>query len=265
VALFADVAAEVRAAVGPLIGTEGGRVELSMGAGGDRTVGIDRLAEDTALAAFGRAAEGGERFSVLSEEVGRRDYGAAFPLVVMDPIDGSLNAKQGVPCYGVMLSLLAGPTVADLRAGYLMNLVNGEEFSAVRGAGAHHNGRPFTPLPRAHQASFEVIALESSPRSLGAAGPLIARSGKLRILGSMAISIAHTATGGFDLFCSPMQARVFDMTASLLVLEEAGGVASDLEGRSLDGLEVGFEVRTTLLAAADPAAHALALEILRGA
>ena len=252
----------MREAAGPLIGTEGGRRELTMGAGGDRTVEIDRLAEDVALAAFGRVAAGGAAFSVLSEEVGRRDFGAPYPMVVMDPIDGSLNAKQGVPCYAVMLSLVGGPTVADLRAGYLMNLVNGEEFSAVRGQGALHNRHALTRLPRTKSDRFEVIALESSPRSLHAAEPLIRRSGKLRILGSMAISIAHAATGGFDLFCSPMKARVFDMTASLLVLEESGGVASDLEGRPLGGLEVGFEVRTTLLAAADPAAHALALEIL---
>jgi myo-inositol-1(or 4)-monophosphatase len=234
--------------VAPLIGTEGGRRELSMGAGGDRTVEIDRLAEEVALAAFERAAAGG----------------ADFPLVVMDPIDGSLNAKQGVPCYSVMLSLLGGPTVADLRAGYLMNLVNGEEFSAVRGRGALHNRRPLVPLPRPDPGRLEVIALESSPKSLFTAERLLRSAGKIRILGSMAISIAHAATGGFDLFCSPMRARVFDMTASVLVLEESGGIATDLAGAPLGGFEVGFEVRTTLLAAADPAAHALALEILSG-
>ena len=247
-----------------LIGTEAGRVELATGAGGDRTVEIDRLAEAVALRAFERASAGGQAFSVLSEEVGHRFYGADYPLVVMDPIDGSLNAKQGVPCYAVMLSLLGGPTVADLRAGYVLNLVNGEDFSAVRGGGALHGGLPLRPLPRADPERIEVVALESSPRSVFAAEPLLKRATKLRILGSMAISIAHTATGSFDVFCSPMQARVFDMTASLLVLSEAGGVATDLEGRSLEGLEVGFKVRTTLLAAADPAAHRMALGILRG-
>jgi len=258
------VAAGVRAAVDPLIGTEAGRRELSMGAGGDRTVEIDRLAEEVALTALEKSAAGGPGFSVLSEEVGRRSFGADFPLVVLDPIDGSLNAKQGVPCYSVMLSVVSGPTVADLVAGYVLNLVNGEEFSAVRGRGALHRGRPLRPLPRTSPDGFEVLAMESSPRSLSAAEPLIRRASKIRIMGSMAISIAHAATGGFDLFCSPLRARVFDMTASVLVLEEAGGVATDLEGRSLGSLEVGFDVRTTLLAAADPAAHALALEVLGG-
>src|SRR5258707_1373597 len=82
--------------------------------------------------------------------------GAGFPLVVMDPMDGSLNAKQGVPCYAVMLSLLSGPTVADLKAGYVMNLVNGEEFSAVKGGGARHRQQPFLPLPRSDPGRLEV-------------------------------------------------------------------------------------------------------------
>ncbi len=250
--------------VSPVIGTEGGRREISTGAGGDRTVEIDRLAEESAMAAFERVASRDPAFSVLSEEIGHRSFGADFPLVVMDPIDGSLNAKQGVPCYAMMLSLLVGPTVADVSAGYVMNLVNGEEFSAVKGGGALHRHRPLLPLPRHNPGRLEVVALESSPDSLFAATPLLRRAQKLRVLGSMALSIAHAATGSFDVFCSPLRARVFDMTASLLVLAEAGGVATDMEGSSLDGLEVGFSVRTTLLAAADPAAHALALDILRG-
>jgi myo-inositol-1(or 4)-monophosphatase len=249
--------------VGPAIGTEGGRQEISTGAGGDRTVEIDRLAEESALAAFEQAADRGLAFSVLSEEAGHRSFGADYPLVVMDPIDGSLNAKQGVPCYAVMLSLLTGPTVADLSAGYLMNLVNGEEFSAIKGGGAQHRNEPLVPLPRRDPRRIEIVAVESSPASLFGATPLLKEAQKVRILGSMALSIAHTATGSFDVFCSPLRARVFDMTASLLLLTEVGGVATDMEGASLDGLEVGFSVRTTLLASADPAAHALALDILR--
>jgi myo-inositol-1(or 4)-monophosphatase len=262
--LFAAVAAEVRAAVAPIIGTEVGREEISTGAGGDRTVEIDRLAEEIGLAAFSRAATGGATFSVLSEEVGHRPFGANYPLVVMDPIDGSLNAKQGVPCYAVMLSLLEGPHIKDLRAGYVLNLVSGDEFTAIRGGGASHNGEPLLPLPRLAADRIEVLALESSPRSLFEAERLVRRATKLRVLGSMAISIAHAATGGFDVFCSPIRARVFDMTAGLLLVKEVGGVATDMQGRPLEGLEVGFAVRTTLLASADPAAHRLALEILSG-
>ncbi len=214
------------------------------------------------MARFEKLAGSGERFSVLSEEVGQRDFGAAYPMVVMDPIDGSLNAKQGVPLYAIMLTLIDGPTVASVRAGYVMNLVNGEQFSAVRGGGAEHNGRRLDPLRRPNLERIALVAMESTPRGILEAAPLLKRAEKVRILGSMAISIAHVATGSFDIFCSPMQSRVFDMTASLLVLTEAGGVATDLAGGSLAELPVGFAVRTTLLAATDARAHALALEIL---
>ena len=210
-----------------------------------------------------RRRRAGERFSLLSEEAGQVNFGAAFPLVVLDPIDGSLNAKQGIPLVGVVLSLLDGPTVADLRVGHVLNLVTGDSFDALKAKGATHNGSPLAALPSRPSGRIELLGLESSPRSLKRAAPLIERSAKIRILGSMALSIAHAATGGFDLFCSPIQARVFDMTASLLVLKESGGVATDMEGRELDGLEASLATRSTLLVASDGRVHELALRILR--
>lgn len=234
-------------------------MEISTGAGGDRTVEVDRLAESIAIDVLEAEARRGARFSLLSEEIGRRDFGAEFPLVLLDPIDGSLNAKQGVPVYAVMASLLDGPAVRDVRAGYVSNLVSGEAWTAIRGGGAWHDGEPLRPLPSVHPGRIELLGLESSTQSLEIAAKLVRHAVKIRILGSMAISIAHTASGGFDVFCSPINARVFDMTASALLLKEAGGVLSDMAGRSLDDLPVGLDSRSTLLAASDPAAHALAL------
>ena len=45
----------------------------------------------------------------------------------------------------------------------------------------------------------------------------------------MALSIAHTAAGAFDAFCAPIPMRVFDMSASLLILAETGGIATDID------------------------------------
>jgi myo-inositol-1(or 4)-monophosphatase len=251
----------VRRAVGPLIGTESGRQVIGQGAGGDRTVEIDRLAEVTALAVLERTARD-RRFSVLTEEAGRLDFGAEQPLVVMDPIDGSLNAKQGVPCFAVMLSLAEGPLLSDLVAGYTLNLVNGETWTAIRGGGAGHRGEPLIPLPRRERWRLEVVGLESSPRSVFSAERLLKKAGKLRILGSLAISLAQAAAGSFDIFCSPMRSRAFDLTAGALMIQEVGGVITDMAGGALDHVPIGLDVRTTLLAAADPDAHRLALRIL---
>jgi myo-inositol-1(or 4)-monophosphatase len=254
----------VRQAVLPLAGTEEGRKQLGMGAGGDRTMELDRAAEATVLSALEKVAGGGEKFSVLSEEVGLRSFGAPFPLVVVDPVDGSLNAKQGIPFFNVMLALLAGPTIGEIEAGSVVNLISGERWTAVKGAGAQHDGRPFRAPSAVHDGRIELLGLESSSRSLKAAEPLVARAAKLRIMGAMALSMAHTAAGGLDVFCAPVPMRVFDMTAGLLIIAEAGGVATDLHGGSLAGLECTLKTRTTLLCAPDRALHELAVGAFAG-
>ena len=86
----------------------------------------------------------------------------------------------------------------------------------------------------------------------------------MRILGAMALSMAHTAAGALDAFCAPVPMRVFDMTAGLLLLSECGGVATDVQGRPLQSLECTLQTRTTLLCAPDAPSHALALRAFAG-
>jgi myo-inositol-1(or 4)-monophosphatase len=206
--------------------------------------------------------ERGEKFSVLSEEAGHRSFGADYPLVLVDPVDGSLNAKQGVPVYGLMLAVLDGPTVDDAFAGLVLNLSTGEEWTAIRKQGAWRAGKRITPLHRSEAGRLELLGLESTPRALKLAQPLVERSGKIRILGSMALSIALTAAGAFDAFCAPLRVRVFDMAASLLLLAEAGGVATDLDGSPLGGLTCDLKTRSSLICAPTRELHAEALRAL---
>ncbi|HEX2648211.1 MAG TPA: inositol monophosphatase family protein, partial [Candidatus Dormibacteraeota bacterium] len=225
----------MRAAVLPLSGTMAGRAPLSVGAGGDTTMELDRAAEAVVFSELNSLAESGERFSILSEEAGHRSFGADYPLVLVDPVDGSLNAKHGVPVFGLMLAVLDGPTLADSYVGLVQNLNTGEVWSAVRGQGARRTDRSLTVLPPSDRGRIELLGLESTPRALTLAGALVERSSKIRILGSMAISLALTAAGGFDVFCAPIPVRVFDTTASLLILRETGGVATDMHGNSIAG------------------------------
>ncbi len=263
--LFSRIGTGVRAAVAPLAGTEAGRKPLTVGAGGDTTVELDRVAEEVVFAELEALRARGERFSVLSEEAGRRSFGADFPLVLVDPVDGSLNAKQGVPLFGLMLAVLDGPTVGDTMAGLVLNLATGEEWSAARGHGVRRAGQQLEQLAGEADHRIELLGLESTPRALQVAAPLIARAGKIRILGSMAISIALVSAGGFDAFCAPIPVRVFDMAASLLLLAEAGGIATNLKGEPIDSLSCDLETRSTLLCAPTAKLHTRALEILKSA
>ena len=252
----------MRDAVLPIAGTAAGRVQFQIGAGGDTTMEVDRAAEMVVFAELEAAAANGEKFSVLSEESGVRALGAPYPLVLVDPVDGSLNAKQGVPVFGLMLAVLDGPTIDDTFAGYVLNLNTGEEWTAIRKQGAWRAGAHLDVIPRQEPKRIQILGLESSPRAIAAARPLVEHANKLRILGSMAISIALTASGGFDVFCAPMPVRVFDTAASLLLLTEAGGVATDMAGNSIGPLPANLERRTTLLCAPTKGLHEEALKIL---
>jgi myo-inositol-1(or 4)-monophosphatase len=261
-AVFESVGARMRTEVAPLLGTEAGRVELGQGAGGDRTVELDRRAEQRAMTELGAIAEGGCRFSLLSEEAGLVDFGAEFPRVLLDPVDGSLNAKRGLPVAAVMFTLLEGPHVEDARAGHVLNLVSGERWGALKGAGATLDDRPLAPMRAASSGRLEVLALETSARSLLLARALVERASKVRLLGSMALSLAHTAAGGMDLFCSPVAGRVFDITASVLMITESGGVVTDLSGAPIGGLVADLTTRSTLLCSAHPDLHRMGLELM---
>jgi len=223
---------------------------------------VDRAAEEVVFTELAAVAGRGEVFSVLSEESGLRSFGADYPLVLVDPVDGSLNAKQGVPVFGLMLAVLDGPTIDDAFAGSVLNLNTGEAWTAIRKQGAWRSGALISVIPREDRKRFQILGLESSPRALKLAQPLVDHSNKVRILGSMALSIAHTASGGFDVFCAPMPVRVFDMAASLLILAEVGGVATDLEGNRIGPLKASLDTRTSLLCAPDEGLHAEALAIV---
>jgi len=223
---------------------------------------VDRAAEEVVFTELAAVAGRGEVFSVLSEESGLRSFGADYPLVLVDPVDGSLNAKQGLPVFGLMLAVLDGPTIDDAFAGSVLNLNTGEAWTAIRTQGAWRSGALISVIPREDRKRFQILGLESSPRALKLAQPLVDHSNKVRILGSMALSIAHTASGGFDVFCAPMPVRVFDMAASLLILAEVGGVATDLEGNRIGPLKASLDTRTSLLCAPDEGLHAEALAIV---
>ena len=262
--IFRAIAAEIRAAVPPLAGTPEGREVIGLGAGGDQTVHLDQLAEGIVVRHVEQAYRSGLRFQLISEELGERDFGGQ-PLVLADPLDGSFNAKMGLPYYAVVLAVTEGDRVADVRVGYVQNLVTGDEFHAIAGAGAFHNGQRLRPaLLPFDGRSIPLVQLDApsgvEPRER--ASPIFARAEKVRQLGSAALNLCYTATGGVTLQITPARVRSFDLAGPLLILREAGGIATDFEGRSIDSVSVRLDARTTLIASLSSRVHAYALELL---
>ena len=222
--------------------------ELGRGAGGDLTVAVDRAAEDAALAVLERLAGEGEGFTVVSEEIGERSYaGGGRWRLVIDPVDGSLNAKRGLPVYAFSVAVADGPSMADVALGYVYDLGNGEEWIARRGGGATVDGVPLggsRPLER-----LQLVALEATrPEHLApAADALTGIAERIRVLGSLALALCHLADGRVDAVASlrPRGARAVDIAAGQLLVREAGSAVAlpdapgpfgaaplDLEGRS---------------------------------
>ncbi len=127
--IFRAIAAEIRTTIPPLAGTPRGREEVGLGAGGDRTIYLDQLAEEIVVRHLEQAYRSGLRFRLISEELGERDFGGE-PLVLADPLDGSFNAKMGLPYYAVVLAVTEGDRISDVRLGYVQNLVTGDEYHA---------------------------------------------------------------------------------------------------------------------------------------
>jgi len=260
------VAADIRAAITPLAGTPQGRDVVGRGAGGDRTVYLDQLAEQIAVRHLEEAYRSGFRFHLISEELGEREFGGP-DLVLVDPVDGSVNAKQGLPYYAVVLAGASGERIKDVRLGYVENLVTGDEFYAIAGQGAFRNGEPLHPIhPAFDGTTFPVVQLDApggvDPRER--ALPIIAKAERVRQLGSAALNLCHTATGGVTLQVTPLPVRAFDLAGPLLILREAGGVATDFDGRPVDDVSVRLDSRTTLLASLSSEAHGFGLRLIGG-
>jgi myo-inositol-1(or 4)-monophosphatase len=261
-AVFDRLAGDVRREAEPLLGTAVGGTEIgTVGAGGDRTLEMDRRAEDVVLDGLRELANDGQQFSVLSEEVGMVQLGAEYPRVVVDPIDGSPNARRGLRMVGVMLSLMEGPCVRDVVVGVTLDLTSGERWSVVRGEGVTHNGQPLQPVRAMSDRQIDVLGLHALPGDLDLAWPLLRSVATFRQFYCMSLSLTYTAAGGIDVFCSPRRARIFDLTAGLLSIREIGGVVSDLTGTSIEDLPVDLETRTTLLCSAHPDLHQLAVRL----
>jgi fructose-1,6-bisphosphatase/inositol monophosphatase family enzyme len=165
-------------------------------------------------------------YRVLSEESGVTGPpgSEAAPVVVVDPLDGSTNASRHVPWFASALCLVDedGPAAA-----LVANHATGERFAAVRGGGAELDGSP-TATSGATDLSASILGVSGLPtHHYGWA--------QFRAMGASAPDICAVACGVTDAWCDMIDDGhgVWDYLASILILEEAGGVATEVFGREL--------------------------------
>src|SRR5437763_8798239 len=203
----------------------------SRGSGGDRTLVIDESAESVVLTELEGLTKQGYRFVALSEERGEIDYGDPGFRVIIDPIDGSLNAKRGLPHHALSIAVADGETMADVAYAFVHDFGPSEEEWARRGEGAWLNGKLLDPAlgeRRGRDGRLEVLGIESAdPRWVAASiGALEDSAYRLRALGTIASSLCQVAAARFDGMVSLRRSRGIDAAAGQLIVREAGGLVS---------------------------------------
>lgn len=259
--VFRNIGASMRNGLSSIVHIEKGRTPLGKGAGGDRTFPIDKWAEDIILEELKKVHRRGESFTLISEELGVRKFGAGEQIVLADPIDGSNNAKNGVPFFATSLALLEGERLSDLQVGYISHLPACDEFWAVRGKGAYRNGG-LLRTPTTQDIVIAAYEATNPARDFPRILPVLTAARRTRCFGATALDLAYLASGAVSVFATATPSRSFDYAAGMLVVEEADGVITDLEGNTIDHIVVGLDRTVPLLASKNEMTHYRVLSLL---
>jgi len=222
-----------------------------VGEGGDHALVLDRRTEDAVFAELERLhLESGADFVAISEERGKVAFGDASSewRVVIDPIDGSLNVRRTIPSHSLSVAIASGPTMADVELGFVYEFGAAEEFTAKRGEGAWLGDRRLELEGPGY--GLEVVGLESAEpaRIAPVVADLAGTAYRVRVIGSIAITLAYVAAGRLDGMLSARACRSVDAAAAQLIVTEAGG-AVEFAGFELETADLGLEARYPVRAA----------------
>jgi myo-inositol-1(or 4)-monophosphatase len=186
----------------------------------------------------------------LGEEGAHRDCGPDAPRWIVDPLDGTTNYVHGVPNYSVSVAL---ERAGGVLVGTVYDPCSDECFTATLGGGAYLNGKRLavSTVERMSQAlvatSFSTSVQRGDPEVREFVEVLVT-SQAARRMGSSALNLCYVAAGRFDAYWASTT-KTWDVAAGFLLVSEAGGVVTGLDGGPVD------LVRPRFISAATPALH----------
>jgi myo-inositol-1(or 4)-monophosphatase len=202
---------------------------------------VNEKARNDLVSAADLASEGAivsairDRFpdhGILAEEAGQERANEADVVWIIDPLDGTTNFVHGFAQFAVSI----GVSIAGrIEFGVILDPIKGDLFSAARGHGARWNG---VPCRSSNRRGLEgaVLATGFPFKAHRLLDPYLAifhdvflRCKAIRRPGAAALDLAYTACGIFDGFFE-FQLSPWDIAAGAVLVEEAGGVVSDMDG-----------------------------------
>lgn len=216
----------------------------------------DRISEDLII---GRIYERFPLHDILAEESKETDSGSDFRWII-DPLDGTTNYAHGYPVFCVSIAL---EKEGEVCLGVIYNPMLREMFVAEKGKGAFLNGRRLyvsgtVELSKSLLATgFPYDIRESENNNIAYFNAMAVSAQAIRRAGSAALDLAYLAAGRFDGFWE-LKLMPWDMAAGCLLVEEAGGVATDIWGGD-------FRLLSPHILASNGKIHRQMMEVLKKA
>ncbi|MBM3529564.1 MAG: inositol monophosphatase [Alphaproteobacteria bacterium] len=205
------------------------QLQVSLKGPANFVTAADRRAEDILYAELSKARPG---YGFLGEEGGSREGADKSHRWIVDPLDGTTNFLHGIPQFCISIGLERDGTMV---AGLIYNPITDDLFLAERGKGAFFNDKRIRVAGRKTLADAVIACglphrgrgdLALGLREIGAVQDKVAG---LRRFGAAALDLAYVAAGRTDGYWE-RNIKPWDIAAGLLMVREAGGFVTDLEG-----------------------------------
>jgi len=245
------LAARITRTVRPLLGKRRSSDRISLGDDPRKM----RLDAEAAKAVRSELEESDISCHLISEEWGRLDFGKdPKSYLIVDEFDGTFNGIRGIPFSAVSIAISEKPRLKDVHTGVVIDIFQDVTYYAVKNRGAYRDGRRIRALQRRSLDDCIVsIKMASSPReTIDRVSRLLLKTSHGRDFGAAALELSLIASGQLDAMVDiRAKARVTDVAAGFLLVEEAGGKFRILN-ESLKGAPLKYDERLSFVAASGP-------------
>ncbi|HWY62028.1 MAG TPA: inositol monophosphatase family protein [Rhizomicrobium sp.] len=225
------IIAAARKAARPLVRDFGEleNLQISMKGPGDFVTSADKRTERILIEELSKVRPG---YGFLAEEGGTAEGKDKSHRFIIDPIDGTTNFMHGVPHFAISIGL---EREGQMVAGVIYNPITDDLYYAEKGHGAYLNNKRLRVAGRKELApslfavGLPFLARQGHERALAEAAAVMKISSGIRRIGAASLDMAYVAGGRFDGFWE-RGLKPWDVAAGIVLVREAGGMVSDLNG-----------------------------------
>lgn len=204
-------------------------LQISMKGPADFVTSADKRTEKILIEELSKARPG---YGFLGEEGGALAGADKSHRFIIDPIDGTTNFMHGIPHFAISIGL---EREGQLVAGVVYNPVTDDLYTAEKGHGAYLNNKRLRVAARKELAPSVIatglpfLGKEGHARASAEMAEMMNVTAGIRRFGAASLDLAYVAAGRFDGFWEH-GLQAWDVAAGLVLVREAGGMASDLHG-----------------------------------